>query len=46
MVRAMDQGSLSNRSVERAARLLSAFTLEQPTLTLTEPETTLMEPSA
>jgi DNA-binding IclR family transcriptional regulator len=36
MVHAVDQGSLSNRSVERAGRLLSAFTLEQPTLTLTE----------
>ena len=32
MVRPADQSSLSNRSVERAGRLLSAFTLEQPTL--------------
>jgi DNA-binding IclR family transcriptional regulator len=36
MVRTMDQGSQSNRSVERAGKLLTAFTLEQPTLTLTE----------
>ncbi len=36
MVHPMDQGSQSNRSVERASRVLTAFTLEQPTLTLTE----------
>jgi IclR family KDG regulon transcriptional repressor len=29
-------GAVSNRSVERACRLLSAFTLARPTLTLTE----------
>jgi DNA-binding IclR family transcriptional regulator len=36
MVHTMDQGSHSNRSVERASKLLTAFTLEQPTLSLTE----------
>jgi DNA-binding IclR family transcriptional regulator len=43
MVHTMDQGSSgalegshSNRSVERACRILTAFTLEQPSLSLTE----------